>query len=374
MMDRRTFLTLVASTALAANRPKRLFADESEGSVEFTPEMAIGIASTFAHEVLAEPSVEAYRATPFFDLDQIGRGYIVDYIKDNTPYGYIVFDSTVEGFISSFCCHQNSRSPFLKLAGTELATNELDPPIIYRLSPLEFATPTDQGTLKLNTGGSIKIPSNLPALSSSNPTQWSQVLVPYSSTLSSYTIRSAKYVGEVYGISESDVESLTGHYACAVTALMLLSEFHGLGSLYDNPSDYMKLWNYTSTSALPSEKQTVSGVTLGSTGNKNCGPGYAKYAKEKGATATYYFVTNALFSTFKAHADSNRYSLFHGKLSAGNASAHTMTVQGYATITQNSSGNTNQMLIVADGWNMEPMFLNINSSYYSYTHATLLYK
>lgn len=68
------------------------------------------------------------------------------------------------------------------------------------------------------------------------------------------------------------------------------------------------------------------------------------------------------------------YRPFHGKLEGEGNIGHVMTVRGYATIRQNQTGNTNQMLVVADGWNMQPVCLNIKAQYYSYVDATLLYR
>lgn len=272
MISRRVFLTLAASAIASCSKPKLIFATEKDQDVEFTADMAIQMASTFAENVLMDTDLKAYQATPFFDLEQIAKGYMVDYKKHGIPYGYIVFDSTVEGFISSFSCYPNCKSPFLKLTGTEQVTNDNSRPLLYKISPLEYGIATNRNVLQLNTGRNIEIQTNAAMLTSSNPTTWNQVLVPYSVAMSSYTINSAKYIGETYGISESDIEQMTGHYACAVTALMLISGFHGLGSLYEDASNYMKIWNNTSTTALPANEQTKTGVILGSTNKKTVVP------------------------------------------------------------------------------------------------------
>ena len=371
MLSRKEFLAIVASMVASNLLPSNAFANDDELTV-LSPENAQAIADNLLS--CTKPDFTCIPSEPikFYDTSGKAQGYIVDFYRADTPYGYVVIDSQTTGLISSYSFSKNRVGPATQLRASRNAHLNQSEMHVIMLNPLEFGLVGNDGVMRLNTNRTISL-NNIPQ-PSSIPSSWGDVMVGMGEVYSNYTILKENYSGEVRGISEATVEASTGRYACAVTALMLASELHGISSIYSNPNDYLKLWELTETKPLPESAQTKPGIILGSTTNSKCGPGYSRFTKSKGITTSSYYVSNALYSTFQSHVDSKGCSLIHGRLENGGNIGHVMTVQGYATIRQNQTGNTNQMLVVADGWYMEPVCLNVKAQYYSYIDATLLYR
>ena len=83
-------------------------------------------------------------------------------------------------------------------------------------------------------------------------------------------------------------------------------------------------------------------------------------------------VSSPAIASIQNEINSNRPNVLHASLY--NGSAHSVTAEAYATLTGKKTGETRQMIGIADGWNSSLSFLKYDQSYYAWTYGTTFSK
>ena len=174
---------------------------------------------------------------------------------------------------------------------------------------------------------------------------------------------SGNTISEFVSFTEEEIEQMTGRYACAVSALTACAGCYNILNWGNIKSDYLSLWSLTGTTT----SSTSGSIIYGSTEDSKIGPGFSKFAKNKGKTITYSSANNPSYSFFTNTIDRGDVGIFAArlKLNDGSLSGHAMAVQGYAKIRKLSNGSTINTLMIYDGWYLDGRFLNINYAYYN---------
>lgn len=180
-----------------------------------------------------------------------------------------------------------------------------------------------------------------------------------------YQIISMNTIPEFIGFEEgSEIEAMTGHYACAVTAMYTCATYYGTVSYSNMKADYMKLWNLSETFI---DKTTSSGIILGLTPNAKQGPALVSFCSSKGKKIGYRYILSPSYSFFTTCIDRGDIAIFNAGIydptKPDNRSGHAMTVEGYATTLKYNSGERMNALLIYDGWNAFGRFLNINDDF-----------
>ena len=224
------------------------------------------------------------------------------------------------------------------------------------INPFEFGVQSLDGSITTNCGRTIPAVSieGRPVVLSNKPSSWNDVVI-YATQMQDYTVSGFRSISQFMSYDESEIKRLTAHYACMVTAFSNVAELYGIANLYSDPSQYMQIWNYTNTHALSDEEQTVPGVVLGGTPN-----------------LIARTVSSPAIVNIQNEINSNRPNVLHASLY--NGSAHSVTAEAYATLTGKKTGETRQMIGIADGWNSSLSFLKYDQSYYAWTYGTTFSK
>ena len=144
-------------------------------------------------------------------------------------------------------------------------------------------------------------------------------------------------------------ESVTGHYACAVSALLACGAYYNAVDYTDIAGDYMDIWDSTGTT-VSSES---GGITYGSTTIGNIGPGFVDFCAGKNVSVTQNTDYSPNYNFFTNCIDRGDIAVVHcGIISSdtGERAGHSMAAEGYATLRAYNSGNTVHTLMVFDGW------------------------
>ncbi len=87
--------------------------DNTTEATEFTPELAVQSAQSFADSAYSEEELIAFNPMIFFDEEGKAIGYIVEFKHDDSPFGYIIFDNTDPSLISEFVIEEGVQIPSL---------------------------------------------------------------------------------------------------------------------------------------------------------------------------------------------------------------------------------------------------------------------
>ena len=131
-----------------------------------------------------------------------------------------------------------------------------------------------------------------------DPATWDEVLLDVAEVYENYTLVSTNHLQEFISFNEPYIESVTGHYACAVSALLACGAYYNAVDYTDIAGDYMDIWDSTGTT-VSSES---GGITYGSTTIGNIGPGFVDFCAGKNVSVTqntdyspnYNFFTNCI--------------------------------------------------------------------------------
>ena len=292
-MKRKIPLVLCLVLILSIMVPGLALANESESDkVSFTPELAIQLAQDFADSVFPNKHLTADTPLLFFDENGEALGYIVSYTKEDTPYGYIIYDTSDPSLLSEYVVEEGISNPFVNENRLNVATSRImssNESVIVKVGSFAYAAinPETEEAIT-NYGDSITINSNtLQSIEkhnaktystrSNDPVVWNDIFVEIDT--GKYNIYNSKFVTPFLGRdrSESTIESVTGgKYACAVVALIDCAEYYDPNFSSKNLSDiYWGISNATNT--------TYSG-NQGSTTNANMGSGFTSYMKSQGVT------------------------------------------------------------------------------------------
>lgn len=380
----RCFLgSLLLSFLVAGSLSQAAIAEEIESSSEgilFTPEMAVEFAQDFVDSVNPSGDLTASGTTKLYEPSGQAIGYIVDYISDyGDPNGYIIFDNSDESLISEYCFDEGAINPYVAAVESSQTSSfrSLQEPIetkAVKTSSFVYAAvdPNDGSGVDMY-GDEVLPQESASMLRSPISGSWDDVFLGnFGSAL--YTIVDAQTVPQFISFSETQIEQMTGKYACGVSA-MLNAACHYMKSDFSYSqisSYYSDLWNRSGTSVYKVE----GGISYGETYSSNYGPALKSFLASKGVNVIQAQQNGASFDFYKTTIQSGDVAIFSCGINLPNSdgvigrSGHSMTVEGYATLSSNSTGAYFNALVVADGWTSNARCLNFGYGGYTDTHGT----
>lgn len=171
--------------------------------------------------------------------------------------------------------------------------------------------------------------------------------------------------------SSDESSSLTKRYACGIQALTQIARMEKLRT--DDPNEYKvmynKLWKLCNTKTVQSGNSTknknVDGVELGENTVGNLILGFWKYCAQRGYELKGSSEKNPSVKWLKDNLMANRSILMAYTINVKNQetgktekSSHGISILGYVRAKKVSSGKTYNYLMVYDGWNPQPYYLN----------------
>lgn len=360
-------LILVISSIL----PVAAGTTESSGVI-VTEEMVIEIAERFAVGVNPGEEFKAVNPIKFYNEEGQAIGYIVDYYKDGEPSGYIIFDNTYESFISEYSFDTKAKNPYQNIVdscdASTATTFSSKKPMLYKIGPLTYGIIDENACAFLNNYGEkidveAKVLNN--TTNSKNPHTWNDVFLKgHNGVLNDiYFVHKSKSIPEFIAMSEETIEEKTGHYACAVSALLACAWYYGTANYQDIKSDYMELWNRTKTTT---DHVGENGIIYGSTYVTDMGRAFKVFCDlRRDVYMNYSYSVSPSYSFFTDCIDSGNMAVFGAGINKQNSTGeleyggHVMAVEGYATIFQGSE-KILHTLMVFDGWNTYVRYVNLD--------------
>lgn len=344
-----------------------VMADESHKDelIVLNEQLAIEIANGFA-ENASELLLEARDPKVYCDREGKASGYLVDYYLNDIRHGYLVLDSKEKNLICEYSFEEDSLSPYHMIFTTNEKyyplQREYDSHRLFKLDYLTYAIVLPEFDVLLTNLGPIKGIeeagySNICSLASSVPsTTWDEIMIDRNVAISDYSVSNENYLNEFIAVSQDEITGITGHFACAVSALFTCSMFLYVPFSYDN---YLSIWNCTGTSTT----STSGGVTFGSTPYSNIGPGFVTFCNLNNVYITQFSTSDPSYSFFTDAIDLGKPGVFAAAIRKpnGEEGVHAMAVEGYSTLT-NSSGSSLRTLIISDGWYYSARHLLFDSS------------
>lgn len=347
---------LLMITIIPVSAEETLPKDESKTLI--TEEIIINMAENFAKEINPLENISAANPIKLYDMNGQAIGYVVNYYKDDMPYGYIIFDNSNSDLISEYSFGEASLNPYSTIVQkNNVSTYSTEEPFLYKTAPFTYAL-YDASSEKLidNYGYSQNVDVST---FSNKPAEWEDVIFDTSEINSSYSIISTNHLDDFYAFGETYIEDLTGHYACLVSALYTCGSFFGVLDYSDVKGDYLQLWEDTKTEFDHED----NGITYGSTNIFDGASGFEKFCRRKGKNISTYTTDTVTYNFFTTAIDKGKISVVHaGIFSASDQerSGHSMAVEGYASLSEKNSGKDVDMLMIFDGWNEYIRYLNFD--------------
>ncbi|GAA6487836.1 hypothetical protein [Gordonibacter urolithinfaciens] len=374
-MAKRKLFRLALSLALCIGimPASAAFASESEipdNYVVFTEDMAKTAAEDFSEAVNPGGRLTAGEPVKFYDLEGNAIGYTVNYYKDGASAGYVVFDNGDESLISQYSFSSESMSP--TDVAVEYASDQ--PSVLsdspdghlknYKIGPFSYAV-IDENTGEgiTNYGEEIAIAEVAPLSSTPDSGSWQNpnIWIPYGSNPGNYALGEGRNIGSSIAFPERDIESMTGTYACVISALLPSVFYYGAPA--DIKTAYGALWDLSGTTV----DHVSNGITYGSTKYANAGPAFKTYMSNyHGINVNYRFVEGPNYQFFKSMINGGNIGVFGANILVnGNYPGHGVSVQGYQTMLDRNQNLLMETLVVFDGWYAG--WANINLNYAGYT-------
>ena len=374
-MAKRKLFRLALSLALCIGimPASAAFASESEipdNYVVFTEDMAKTAAEDFSEAVNPGGRLTAGEPVKFYDLEGNAIGYTVNYYKDGASAGYVVFDNGDESLISQYSFSSESMSP--TDVAVEYASDQ--PSVLsdspdghlknYKIGPFSYAV-IDENTGEgiTNYGEEIAIAEVAPLSSTPDSGSWQNpnIWIPYGSNPGNYALGEGRNIGSSIAFPERDIESMTGTYACVISALLPSVFYYGAPA--DIKTAYGALWDLSGTTV----DHVSNGITYGSTKYANAGPAFKTYMSNyHGINVNYRFVEGPNYQFFKSMINGGIIGVFGANILVnGNYPGHGVSVQGYQTMLDRNQNLLMETLVVFDGWYAG--WANINLNYAGYT-------
>lgn len=308
-------LSLLLSVALSlmcfVSLPDSAIAEESQDKlVEFTEDMAVEVAAEFAVALSGE-DLMAGDPTKFFDTNDQPIGYIVDYYEGSESHGYVIFDNTDKSMVAQWSFGEGSQSPISAAVESVDSVDSIDgaSTVVYKTSSFEYTAVNEEtGDAVDSSGDEFQISEadaqNLLSVSTNNPTTWQNAFVAGAWWNNYIPSMSNNVPGGFNAYPEWWVEQQTGTYACAISALMVVSDYYcGFAPL---TTVYPALWAATNTST----SYTLNGITYGSTTNGSIGSGFQSYAANRGRSVSFTQWASPSYSSFVSCVNRADISIF----------------------------------------------------------------
>ena len=201
--------------------------------------------------------------------------------------------------------------------------------------------------------------ANTPSLFSVYDPSENMVMIDVSTAMRFYDVVSSNHFPSFFALDQYFSETLVKKYACSVQAAAINGILiYGLDpNGYAN--DYNAIWNCTGTTTYGVE----NGISYGTTEDGNLGRGFANFLMNyKGySNITYSENVNPQLAFFKGAIDTSRVAAFSYRVNGAN-SGHTVAVEGYMDARVKGTGASVPFLMVADGWQEEVRYINLNYS------------
>lgn len=347
------------------------FAEESasinDSMIVMTDELAIQMAEQFSETAIQNIDLTADNPIKFYNETGQAIGYIVNYYdEDDSSCGYIIFDNSDDSLISEYSFGENVSNPYESIQETsDISVMKSDEDKLYKIAPFTYGIIDSESRNIIDNYGNESDATDIIAASDSedkNPAEWDDVLIDVADVYVNYSLISTNNTSEFIAYSESYIESLTGHYACAVSALLACATYYGALNYSDIAGEYMELWDATSTAEID-DSDGSNGIIYGTTNIYNIGPGFVNYCADRGVSVSQSTVDSPTYNFFTNCIDGGNMAIVHCGIyssSEGERVGHSMAVQGYATLYNYSSGETIHTFMVFDGWNTYVRYLNFD--------------
>lgn len=361
----KRFISFFAVLILAIMPVLPVYASENKEDgcvVEVTDDLAIQMAERFAMGIGENKNIVANNPKKFYNVDGQAIGYIVNYNLEDKPYGYVVFDTTHKSLISEYSFGNNSKNPYEIICQKEnyAFSKKESATEIYKIAPFVYGIIDTSGNIRTNYGETLETAVlSLNESRGKDPTTWDEVLLDIAEIYENYTLITTNYLQEFISFNEPYIESETGHYACAVSALLACGAYYNAVDYTDIAGDYMDIWNSTKTAV----SSVSGGITYGATTIGNIGPGFVSFCSGKNISVTRNTNYSPNYKYFTNCIDRGDIAVVNCgiiKSNTGKRSGHAMTVEGYATLRAYNSGNTVHTLMVFDGWGDAVRYLNFD--------------
>ncbi|HIU77284.1 MAG TPA: hypothetical protein IAC62_15460 [Candidatus Pelethocola excrementipullorum] len=346
---------------------------DDKDKIKVTDELIVQMADGLAKENRPEICLSTKEVTKVYNNADTLIGYTASFYLDNTPYGYVFFDFTLDNYISEFVIEENVLSPYkqiLDYADNPISTYS-DDVKLYKNNILEYSsTINDNGAIiNINNYGEKKQEGKFEEFKEALAEEYNEVKPSTFGTvydspdifidrydIPQSTILTNRYIGTYICYAEDRVKNESGKYACAVSALLNICGQSGLMLNNSIKDTYDAIWDSTGTSV----DHVADGYTFGSTQISNIGSGMKSYmSSKKNKNISYGYINNPSFSEVAKVVDTPKQSVFsYGILKITGEgdivrSGHAITVDGYMI----TKDNTNYLLI-ADGWGYAARYLN----------------
>lgn len=377
-MDRRTFVKIAAAAGLSVAIPTtRAIASESEDKVVFTEDLAIIAANSFLNSFYPDEKLSVSSVTQYATIDDVVDGYIVGFAsKENTPYGYLTISANAPGLYADFIIEEGALPPHLtamaQCTSQQRNVAQLTLPgdaMVYLINAAQYGvySPTSEQMLVLG-GKTLDIP-NVAASDittfGAKPATWRDATISVSDVYKNYTVTNGGNISSWVSTTQDRIISITGRYACSVTALFACAGFHGFVDTWNDADAYCELWDLTET--ITDTSNTTPGAWWGLTQRSKVIPGYREFTARRNRSISGRDVVNPSFSEYVSSINSNQICLMHAGLNNENGvrSGHSMTVEGFLQAVSNNDYSGLRILQVFDGWYSGVRYINFDFDRYT---------
>lgn len=317
-------------------------------------------------ELLAVGDMSVSDVVPITDVSGMVLGCSVSYEKDGAPYGYLNLDFQYENPVREFCIESGVPGYYESVLSQTEAVSQSEPVLIFA-APGQLAVPDGDGLVDLY--GRRVDPSGLVDARKTVYAHISDLFLKSfdaeGGTVEKKYIKA--YDPDLSIITQPEIISLTGKYACAPLALTEIMSQNGFlldGSISDT---FLRLWDLTGTETeYLRDLDGYTDVECGSTDDSMVPSAIRLYADLVDADVSYSRTSSPKARYFKNVVDMDYSGLYLLRVyqeteDGGNETVgHAVSVVGYETVT-GSDGDETIYIAVADGWHDEvPVYLNID--------------
>lgn len=357
-------ICLLVTSAIPVSAEGESSVSEDNEKILLTEEMALELADNYA-SLFTTKDVIPCNPIKYYNLSNQPIGYIVDYTYNGNSYGYIIFDSTLEGLIAEVSLpdeDNDSAKNFSESYPKSILGKNIDNKI-YKLSPVDYGIKIgDNNEFITNYGDNIDIVESEIVPQSVPTHDWDDVFIDESYNSDQYYIASQGHImnKEFLSYSQSYVENQTDRYACAITASMICATYYDCVDPTNFRGDYLRLWDLCNTHVYDER----GGIQYGENAPADTVSGFLNFCSQKGkniTASTIWYPTLTFYRTCINRGDIGTVDC--GINGENGRSGHCMAVEGYAQIVVN--GNVLDSVIVANGWDYDIHYLNLDFGDYT---------
>lgn len=354
MINRRMFskALFVTAAGVVLGTPTVALAEDSADSAEvaFTPEVARALGENFAKTMTSQADMSVHEVWPFFDLQGLPLGYIVQFFCEGAPHGYVILEPKDE-LVSEYSFAEGAAGPGFAFGAQSRSASDT---LVVRVNPLLFAFVDGcSGEGCDDLGRSASIDGGPLSRATLN-----QMMISYDQLFAQYTVISDNTVEQFSAFDQEYLQKLdtSGRYACSVASGFAVCDNYGTLNGSNMAGDFRTLWNLigphkTSGGWSADLNQTAAGVKT--------------FCQRKGKTVlTEVVASKPSMSKIQKHIDAGNLLTLGLHTSSED---HGVTVEGYAFVTKlgtRASGG-NPMLVIYDGWHSYPRCIRYDADFKS---------